>query len=197
MSRLSRILPVAMVLCGFLMAGCHQGEVKLYKRKSGGEQVWVGKLDPDIYKDHEKRLELSVKVATISDAVSLTPGIAMVNKFKANWDGNVQALLARYAMLINDHNTRHISLEEYWQRRNDLDQLLVDLAFERPQVQNQLNEFYEYWKVQSDEAFANLDAELRKKAGEAAQAKEQEVKAELDRLSKKIDDINERMRTTP
>jgi hypothetical protein len=189
-------LPLVVAL-GLASAGCHQGEVKLYKTRNQRQTVWMQKLDPDVFKDREKRLEFSVKAATIANAVSLSPGIALVNKYKANWDANVQAVLARYELLVNDHNSAHISLEEYWERRAELDDMFVTMAYQKPLVQNTMNEFYEYWKVQADEAFADLDDELKKQTAKAAEAKQEQLKYEMDELNKRLEDLNRKLGKAP
>ena len=194
----SRILAVAvLVSVSLACAGCHVGEVRLYKSRAQREQVWMQKLDPDIFKTHEKSIGLNVKVAALGGLASISPGIQFVNRAKAEWDGNVQALFAKYTLLINDHNTAHITLEEYWEKRNELDSLFVQMAMNRPVVENSINTFYEYWKVQSDQAFKDLDAELKKKAEKAAEVQQEEVKGQIEEINKKIKAISEKMQASP
>lgn len=175
-----------LVAVGVLATGCHQGEVQLYATRSQQEQVWMQKLDPDIFKTHEKEVGLTFKISAAGGLASVTPGVSFVNRSKAEWNGQTQALLAKYTLLINDHNTAHISLEEYWIRRAELDDEFVRMATAKPAVEYSMNQVLEYWQKKADKAFADLDKELGKRAAAQADEGAKEVNEEIDRLKARL-----------
>ena len=67
--------------------GCHSGEIRLYKSRSMRDQVWMKKLDPDIFKTHEESVGLTLKISAPGGLASVTPASRSSTATKPNGTG--------------------------------------------------------------------------------------------------------------
>ena len=167
-----------------LLAGCHSGQVRVpVSDAAGAPMVWRGKLDSDVFAKKTKSLRLSLDAGFLM-AARVGPGVEFRRTVEQKWNENVETVNVMYKGLCNDWNAGLLSVERFNRKRDEIDKLYEVLAKEKPGFQDA---FYEYWKKQSDLAFAELDKELKgKEEGEASKL-QVEIEKKLDTIDSRFE----------
>jgi len=118
-----------LVLVLLACAGCCGGrQVRLHQGKP--ETTTICRLDPDLFADRVRKLQLGIELP-----VPVTPQIGFLDEVRMVWNAHVQVLIARYMMLVADMNAGVLALNQYMDRRNELDKLLEELALDKVRLE--------------------------------------------------------------
>ena len=178
-------ITISLLLFSLLaLAGCASKDtVTLYKDRGMRAKVTVPKLDPDMYKQKQKELQLTLKVELGAGFLySKSAQVTAFHRAQSTWNALSQAWHVRWLLLVNEVNTAHITYDEYkaWERR--LDRAYQDMARAREDIEPLREDLL---KALADRAQEDLETELAK--GRVPP----KIEAKLEPINEKVDEIEQ------
>ena len=152
---LARLAVSALLLAA---AGCASDSVTLRKSKNSSETVTVQKLNCDRLREIKNTREASVEVSGIMEKMTAKGTYKWETSKTMQWDKAMHALIFRYETLCENHNTAHITLEEFDRERKALDRLATIAMGVQDEV-SAYKSAQEAWTArQASAEFQKLDA---------------------------------------
>ncbi len=155
---------IVLALQGALLAGCHEGQVRIPVAAGQRAHVWRSLLDCDSFSapaiELLYRVEPPIGYASARDQP--VEGLPLSTKLR--WDDAVVFLVTRFEQLCRRHNAAAVSLEEFDRHRTELRDAVARLTRQRRALEQALASYSEASVAasrMSDDTSAREDARSR------------------------------------
>lgn len=161
----------------FMAVPLAEAKVRIYLDETRTKSVVTSELDCKVY---EGKTGLTIGFKADVLGISVGPQVTLGGSHAIQWDKAAQDLIAKYKELCTRYNAGAVTMKEYNERLEKLDNIAKEMADLQEKIMQRV-------KAESKEAFGELDKETK---GSKPEMSKEEISEKVNEISRKLDSIN-------